>query len=155
MKHVTNFVGGGLLLVLVVGLASLCALSVPQARAGDAEAQCPRGDATLNGTYMSRGGGTIVDVGPITFIGTIYFDGQGGVVNPFTGSLNGTILRETGAQNTGTYSVNSDCSGTQILGTGAAAAHFDIRVSPDGRKVDYIDTDTGDVVSGSATRVND
>jgi hypothetical protein len=148
MKHITNFVGGGLLLVAEL---SLCALSVSQARAGDIEAQCPRGVATLNGTYMSQGGGTIVGTGPITFIGTVYFDGKGGVTNPFTGSLNGTIIRATGAENSGTYTVNSDCSGTQTLGGG----HFDIRISPDGNKVDYIDTDSPEVVSGSATRVND
>ena len=149
MKHITNFVGAGLL--LVAGLATLGALSVAQARAGDIEAQCPQGDATLRGTYMSRGGGTVVGVGPITFIGTVCFDGKGGVTNPFTGSLNGTIIRATGAENFGTYSINSDCSGTQILGGG----HFDIRVSPDGNKVDYIDTDSPEVVSGSATRVRD
>jgi hypothetical protein len=46
MKHIKDFVAGGLL--LVAGL-SLCTLSVPQARAGDIEAQCPQGDATLRG----------------------------------------------------------------------------------------------------------
>jgi hypothetical protein len=134
----------GALLLVAVALA-------PKVQAGEIEAQCPRGDATLRGTYMSKGGGTIVGTGPITFIGTVYFDGQGGVTNPFTGSLNGTIIRATGAENFGTYSINSDCSGTQILGGG----HFDIRISPDGNKVDYIDTDSPEVVSGSATRVND
>ena len=69
MKHITNFVGGGFL--LVAGLASLCALSVAQARAGGAEAQCPGGDATLRGAYMSMGGGSVVGVGPVAFIGTI------------------------------------------------------------------------------------
>jgi hypothetical protein len=148
MKHITNLVGGGLL--LVAGLASLGALSVPQARAGDVEAQCPAGDATLRGTYMSTGGGTIVGVGPVTFIGTVYFDGQGGLTNPYTVSVAGTISRVVGKA---TYSVNSDCTATWTTADGTQ--HFDMRVSPDGNRVDYIETDAGTVTSGSATRVND
>ena len=149
--------------VATISVAVLTALAldrqasvIPQAQAqalqaGASEALCPRGDATLRGIYMSKGGGTVLGVGPVAFIGTVYFDGKGGVTNPFTGSLNGTIIRATGAENFGTYSINSDCSGTQILGGG----HFDMRVSPDGSKVDYIETDAGTVISGSGSRVND
>lgn len=90
--------------------------------------------------------------GPVAFIGTIYFDGKGGVVNPFTASFAGTILR---ADATGTYSVNSDCTGTNTLTVNGANQTFDIRVSPNGSKVDYIETDTGTVISGSASRVKD
>jgi len=51
-----------------------------------------------------------------------------------------------------THSVDSDCTGTQA----PRAFHFDIRVCPDRGGVDYIDTDaTGEVVSDSASRVND
>jgi hypothetical protein len=137
----------GALLLVAVALAPQ-----PQARAGDAEAQCQRGDATLSGAYMSMGGGTIVGVGPITFIGTIYFDGKGGIVNPFTASIAGSILR---ASATGTYTINSDCSGTDTLTVGANNMAYDIRVSPDGSKVDYIETDSGTVASGSASRLKD
>ena len=45
-------------------------------KAADSEALCPRGDATLRGTYMSKGEGTAVGVGPVAFIGTVYFDGN-------------------------------------------------------------------------------
>jgi hypothetical protein len=143
--------------VAVISVATLAALAldgqvstISPARAGDAEAQCPRGNATLHGAYMSMGGGTIVGVGPVAFIGTGYFDGKGGIINPFTISTPAGISR---ANVTGTYTVNSDCSGTNSLANGAN--NFDIRVSPDGSKVDYIETDAGTVVSGSATRVKD
>jgi len=72
------------------------------------------GDATLNGTYKSMGG----DVGPIAFVGMVCFDGRGGSINPFTGVIDGIILTETSAENFGTYSVDSDRNGTQILGPG-------------------------------------
>ena len=127
---------------------------IPQARAGDlteeeTELQCPRGDRTLRGAYMSRGGGTVNGLGPITFQGTVFLDGKGGVSNPFTASRNGTIVRVVAP---GTYTIASDCTGTMTLG---GANHFDLRVSPDGRSIDYIETDPGTVVSGSATRVRD
>lgn len=115
--------------------------------ATDSVAVCPRGDATLHGTYMSRGGGTVVGVGPVAFIGTVYFDGKGGLNNPFTVSLAGTISRVVGKA---TYTVKKDCSAT--FTTADDTQHFDMRVSPDGSKVDYIETDAGTVVSGSASR---
>jgi hypothetical protein len=127
---------------------------IPQARAqvlqtGDAALLCPRGDATLHGAYMSRGGGTVIGVGPVAFIGTLYLDGKGGVTNPFTISFAGSISRVVAP---GTYAVKSDCTGTMTL---AGANNFDFRVSPDGSKLDYIQTDAGTVISGSAIRVPD
>ena len=114
----------------------------------DSEALCPRGDATLRGTYMSRGGGTVVGVGPVAFIGTAYFDGKGGITNPFTVSFAGTISRVVGKA---TYTVKNDCSAT--FTTADDTQHYDMRVSPDGSRVDYIETDAGTVISGSASRV--
>jgi hypothetical protein len=142
-----------------VSVAVLAALAlnrpvsiIPQARAGDleTEALCPRGDATLHGTYMSKGGGTVVGVGPVAFVGTVYFDGKGGITNPYTVSFAGTISRVVGSA---TYTVNSDCTAT--FTTTDNTQHFDMRVSPDGSKVDYIETDAGTVISGSGSRVND
>ena len=148
--------------VATISVAVLTALAldrqasvIPQAQAqalqaGASEALCPRGDATLRGTYMSKGGGSVVGVGPVAFIGTVYFDGKGGITNPFTVSFAGTISRVVGKA---TYTVKSDCTAT--FTTTDDTQHFDMRVSPDGRKVDYIETDAGTVISGSASRVND
>jgi len=125
---------------------------IPQAKAWDAEAPCARGNATLHGTYMSMGGGTVLGIGPVAFIGTLYLDGNGGGTNPFTVSLNGAIVSADAAV---TYTVSSDCTGTLALN---GTTTFDIRVSPDGRKVDYIRTDagagSGTVITGSASRVS-
>jgi hypothetical protein len=116
--------------------------------AADSEALCPRGDATLRGTYMSSGGGTVVGVGAVAFIGTVYFDGKGAVTNPYTVSLAGTISRLVSKA---TYTVKSDCTAT--LTTADDTQHYDMRVSSDGSRVDYIETDAGTVISGSASRV--
>jgi hypothetical protein len=144
--------------VISVGVLAASALDrpvsiIPQARAGDleTEAQCPRGDATLRGAYMSKGGGTVVGVGSVAFIGTVYFDGKGGITNPYTVSFAGTISRVVGKA---TYTVNSDCTAT-FTTTTDPIQHFDMRVSPDGSKIDYIETDPNTVISGSASRVND
>jgi hypothetical protein len=102
--------------VAVISVAALAALALDRdisvispaqaedLKAADSEALCPRGDATLLGTYMSRGGGTVVGA---------------------------------------TFTTTDD---TQ---------HYDMRVSPGGSKVDYIETDAGTVIGGSASRVND
>ena len=118
--------------------------------AADSDAPCPRGDATLRGAYMSMGGGSVVGVGPVAFIGTVYFDGKGGITNPYTVSFAGAISRVVGKA---TYSVKSDCTATFTTVDGTQ--HFDMRVSPDGSKVQYIETDAGTVISGSASRVKD
>lgn len=119
-------------------------------KAADSEPPCPRRDATLRGTYMSMGGGTVVGVGPVAFVGTVYFDGKGGVTNPFTISAAGVVSRLVARA---TYSVKSDCTAT--FTTTDDTQHFDMRVSPDGSKVEYIETDAGTVISGSAARVKD
>jgi hypothetical protein len=128
---------------------------IPHAQAeglkdSESDALCPRGNATLRGNYMSMGGGTVVGVGPVAFVGKLTYDGNGNVTNPFTLSYAGTILQLT---DYGTYVVNSDCTGTHTSGNGSQ--HYSFLVSPDGSKIDYIETDTGTVISGSASRVKD
>lgn len=89
-----------------IALAAMTFAMAPQALMA-ADALCPLGNATLHGTYMSRGEGTIVGVGPIAAVGWIAYDGKGNFVNPFTVSVNGMISRGV---ETGTYTVNSDCT---------------------------------------------
>ena len=77
----------------------------------------------------------------------ITLDGNGHLTNPFTISFAGAVSKQV-AQ--GTYTVNSDCTGTQTLG---GTNHFNFIVTPDGSKFDYIETDAGTVISGSAWRM--
>ncbi len=129
------------------GLAVMTFAAAPHVlKAADANALCPRGNATLRGTYMSRSAGTIVGVGPLTAVGWLLYDGTGDVVNGFTVSVNGVISRSTIS---GTYTVNSDCTGSTYLSGG----HYDFVVTADGSRVNWIRTDPGTVFSGTEIRL--
>jgi hypothetical protein len=129
-------------------LAAMTFAVAPHAlKAADAGGLCPLGTATLRGTYMVIGGGTIVGVGPTTAVGTINFDGKGNSVNPFTVSANGVISR---GLVTGPYTVNSDCTCTLTQSDGT---HYDQVIAPDGSRFNWIETDAGTVISGTAIRL--
>jgi len=135
-------------------LLTFCAIAVmtfaaaPETlKAADADGECPRQNATLRGTYMSHGTGTLVGLGPVSAVGTITYDGNGNLINPFTASVNGVIFR--GVTQTGTYTVNPDCTGTVVQG----GSHYDFVVVPDASTVFWIETDAGTVVTGTAVRL--
>jgi hypothetical protein len=112
-----------------------------------ADNPCPRGNATLHGTYISlHPTGYIVGVGPATANGTITFDGKGNSTNPFTASINGVIQR---GYVVGPYRVNPDCTGTLSQSDGS---NYDFVVMPDGSRFSWVETDAGTVWSGEAVR---
>ena len=134
---------------LVIFALSVITFAVaPQAlKAADADALCPLGNVTLSGTYMLRGEGTIVGVGPLTVVGWLTYDGKGSVVTgSMTASVNGTISTFTVS---GPYTVNSDCSGS----VEPSGQHYNMVVSPDGKTVSWIETDPGTVSSGTEVRL--
>ena len=134
--------------LVILALAAITFALAPQAlKAADGDALCPRGNATLSGTYMLRGGGTIVGVGPVTVVGWVTYDGKGSIVKAFmTLSENGTIST---FPLSGPYTVNSDCSGS----VEPSGGHYSFVVSPDGKNVDWIETDPGTVSSGTEVRL--
>src|ERR1700686_4686743 len=96
--------------------ASLALAMVTFALAPQAfSAQCPLGNATLHGSYVVFGTGTIVGVGP-TAVGVETWDGQGNTVATYTASVNGNVY--PGVTVTGTYSVNPDCTGSNAESDG-------------------------------------
>jgi hypothetical protein len=134
-------------LLVSCALAAIIFAAAPQVlKAADTDAQCPLLNATLRGTYMVTGGGTILGVGSLTAVGTITYDGKGNSVNIFTVSVNGAI--STGAV-TGPYTVNRDCTGTLDQSDGT---HYNHVVAPDGSTVFWIETDAGTIVSGTEVR---
>lgn len=134
-------------LLVPCALVAMTFAAAPQALKAT-DALCPLENATLRGTYMVTGGGTVVGVGPVSAVGTITYDGKGNSVNTFTVSVNGAISR--GVTVTGPYTVNRDCTGTLAQSDGT---NYDFVVAPDGSTVFWIETDTGTVISGTEVRL--
>jgi len=134
--------------LVILALAAITFAAAPHSlKAADEDALCPRGNATLSGTYVLRGGGTIVGVGPVTVVGWLTNDGKGSVVkSSMTASVNGKISTFTVS---GPYTVNSDCSGS----VEPSGQHYNMVVSPDGNRVNWIQTDPGTVSSGTEVRL--
>ena len=130
--------------LVILTLAAITFAVAPQAlMAGDADALCPLGNATLSGTYVLHGEGA----GPSAVFGWLTYDGKGSVVKgSMTASVNGAILRFPVS---GPYTVNSDCSGS----VEPSGGHYDMVVSPDGKTVNWIETDPGTVSSGTEVRL--
>jgi hypothetical protein len=62
------------------------------------------------GKWSLTDNGTVVGIGPRTAVGVFTLDGNGNLLNGVAASsLNGNVASETFS---GTYTVNSDCSGT-------------------------------------------
>jgi hypothetical protein len=111
------------------------------------------GAHTLRGSYLFATHGWNIVGGvaqPKAIVEGIDFNGDGTLVSPFaTVSINGTILHSSGSL--GTYTVNTDCTGT-VSFTGGAS--FDIFVEQNGKQLWMIQTGPGSpVFEGTATRV--
>jgi hypothetical protein len=135
-------------LLATCALAAMAFAAAPQAlKAKGTEAECPLLDATLQGTFMVTGGGTIVGLGPVSAVGTITYDGKGNSTNTFTVSADGAISR--GVTVTGPYTVNRDCTGSLTQSDGT---NYDMVVNPDGSMVFWIETDAGTILSGTEVK---
>lgn len=135
-------------LVKVAALALLAAALAPQALRAQA---CST--HALKGTYIESSTGTVVGVGPAAVVNGVTFSGSGtGTVFAETISMNGVIT--SGVTGTLTYSVNSDCSGSETvnMSTGAVA-DFNLLVDVKAGSLSFISTDSGFVVSGQGTRL--
>ncbi|HWZ30682.1 MAG TPA: hypothetical protein VNX18_05085 [Bryobacteraceae bacterium] len=115
-----------------------------------AQTQCPAMNATMEGTYVMSGSGTIVGVGAIASVGVVTYDGQGNGLGTSTTVVNGATSRGTVP---GTFTVNRDCTGSKTFGSGPSATHFDFVITPDGSKITWIVTDPGVIMTGTATRM--
>ena len=113
----------------------------------------PCGLYTLRGSYLFATHGWNIVGGvaqPKAIVEGIDFNGDGTLVSPFaTVSINGTILHSSGSL--GTYTVNTDCTGTLSFTGGPS---FDIFVEQNGKQLWMIQTGPGSpVFEGAVTRV--
>ena len=142
-------------------LVSLVAAAMTFSTPGIAQAQTrggwmpPCGVYTLHGSYLfATHGWNIVGGGaqPKAIVEGIDFNGDGTLVSPFaTVSINGTIMHSSGSP--GTYTVNTDCTGTLSFTGGPS---FDIFVEPRGNQLWIIQTGgpVPAVFEGTVTRVS-
>ena len=112
------------------------------------DTRCLLGNATMNGTYVASGTGTIAGVGPVTSVGLVQYNGDGtGIVVAITQSVNGTS--STATKIPATFTVNQDCTGTKTIGP----YHYNFVITPDGRTITWIATDTGVTLMGTGVRL--
>jgi hypothetical protein len=151
-KLVKSIASCSLLACAFVSLVAAMVLGTSHtARAALAPQAC--GVYTLRGSYLFATHGWNIVGGvaqPKAIVEGIDFNGDGTLVSPFaTLSINGTILHSSGSL--GTYTVNTDCSGT-VSFTGGPS--FDIFVEQNGKQLWMIQTAPGSpVFEGTATRV--
>ena len=109
---------------------------------------------TLRGSYVFAATGYNIVAGvaqPVSIVEIIDFNGDGTLSVPAaTLSLNGVIVRLPPG-GTGSYSVEKDCKGTIAFSSGQS---LDIFISPEGRTLWMIQTNSNTVLQGTATRVS-
>jgi len=69
--------------------------------------------ARAAGSYGASDSGTVIGVGPRAAVAQLSLDASGNIKGNVTSSLNGSV---TSSSLSGTYSVNSNCTGTTTFG---------------------------------------
>jgi hypothetical protein len=108
---------------------------------------------TLHGLYLFSAAGYTMPAGvplPKAIIELLEFNGDGTIGSPgATRSVNGVVIRSP-AGGTGTYVLNTDCTGTLLFTNGPG---FDIFVAPKGKDLWMIQTDPNNVFQGKVTKL--
>lgn len=106
-------------------------------------------NANVTGKYGFASGGLDKNGNPIRILGYFKADGKGTFKGTETGSDDGTVL--TNVPLTGTYSINSDCtgSGTSKLKGQKNTNHFTLAVVSGGKNLQFLSTDAPNVQTGT------
>jgi len=110
-------------------------------------------NATLLGTYGYLLTGNLIEsqsLAPYADVGSWTADGKGNLSGTGAESFAGTI--EQGTSLTGTYNINTDCTGSASItyGNGIGAFHFNLTVLNNGQDIRIIQNDSGSIISGAA-----
>lgn len=119
-------------------------------------AQCT--NATLTGNYgynfpgfVTPGRGTMGNEVPWAVVGVVTLDGAGNISNRYTAAINGVIY--TGQTASGTYTVNSDCTGSITFTAGdAAGGTYNLVIIGGGTEFVGISTNAGNTASFDAKK---
>ena len=127
----------------VKALSILAVLALAVAAGPAAKAACS--NATLKGTWADQDTGTIVGLGPFAGVNVDTFDGKGKMTISGMSSVNGSV--SPGVE-TGTYTVNPDCTGTYTVSDSFGDTFDGFFVIGDGgNELRIVITDPGTVIN--------
>lgn len=128
-------------LILAIAVVEISAFGI----LSHAQANEECSNASLKGSFGVTSTGTITGVGPFASIGRFSADGQGNHSGAETVDFNGTISE---LSFTGTYQVNSDCTGTDTENfVGGPTVHRSFVIDDNGKEVRFVVTNPGTVVT--------
>jgi hypothetical protein len=105
-------------------------------------------DLGVKHTYSMEFTGTVLSRGQVAMAGQLSLNGTGSIKGTATLSLNGTI--DSGLAVTGTYTINSDCTGTaQITPQGLSPINLNLLVVNADKQIMAIETDNNTIVAGN------
>jgi hypothetical protein len=115
-------------------------------------------NSTIQGTYAFTIHGQIVNPDGSTLLvdglAKTTFDGKGNLTQLDAVAINGNMAPGW-ASNTGTYSVNSDCTGTFTVTNGSQApVHLQMIIAQSGNTIHDVVTDPGIATTAEAERVH-
>ena len=102
---------------------------------------------TYTGFYFDRAGNTNF----LSVSGRFVADGQGNITGKESDSFSGQLLK--GDPYTGTYTINSDCTGSLSTSSQAVGgAAYDFVLVNSGAEIQLVETDSGTNVTGSGKK---
>jgi len=115
-------------------------------------------NSTIQGTYAFTIHGQILNPDGSTLLvdglAKTTFDGKGNLTQLDAVAINGNMAPGW-ASNTGTYSVNSDCTGTFTVTNGSQApVHLQMIIAQSGNTIRDVVTDSGIATTAEAERVH-
>jgi hypothetical protein len=135
----------------IAAVAALALAAAPTANADNKGCS----NATLKGTFSDRDTGWIFlappPAAPVPFAGVNVetFDGNGTFTGTGISSVNGTVMPGSFK---GTYSVNSDCTGTYTAQSPGLTVHAFFVIDDSGDELQIVITDPGTVITCVARR---
>jgi hypothetical protein len=104
-------------------------------------------DAGAKHTYSMELTGIVTSVGQVALAGQLVLNGKGSITGTATLSLDGSIVNA--APVTGTYTINSNCTGTaQFTPKGQSAINLALVVVNADKEMLAVETDASTIVSG-------
>jgi hypothetical protein len=135
----------------IAAVVALAAAIAPAANAADRGCS----NASIKGTFAFEATGSHFPPSGVALLDVVFvqtFDGNGGLTATGLQSDNGKILQVT---QTGTYTVNPDCTGTYtvLVSPLGFTVHFFFVIADSGNELKVISIDTNTVLAGAARRL--